>query len=218
MTHAATARSFILAALLAAAAAAQTPEKSNQPEKPAIPSLDELLGLGESESPADLDPAARELDEKLAGDSPRHRFARAVLLMDHTAQRIHDAHDTGLVTQRLQEEILRNLDALIRDAQQQQQQQSSSRQQQQQQQQRQPDQQQQRNDQNQGENQDERSPPARQDGPLNPEVAGAGAQWGFLPERVRDSLRQGSTDAFSSIYRSITEAYYRRIAEEASRR
>jgi hypothetical protein len=43
----------------------------------------------------------------------------------------------------------------------------------------------------------------------------ARAAWGNLPERVRDSLLEGSSDYFSSLYEAMTEAYYKKIAEEA---
>jgi hypothetical protein len=42
------------------------------------------------------------------------------------------------------------------------------------------------------------------------------AAWGNLPARVRDQLMQGRHDQFSSLYESMTETYYRRLAEEAS--
>lgn len=42
-------------------------------------------------------------------------------------------------------------------------------------------------------------------------------EWGKLPERVRDLIRQGSRDRIASIYQRLTEEYYRRMAEDASR-
>ena len=39
-----------------------------------------------------------------------------------------------------------------------------------------------------------------------------------MPERVRAALMQGSTDRFSTLYESMTESYYRRLAEEAGNR
>lgn len=40
-------------------------------------------------------------------------------------------------------------------------------------------------------------------------------EWGNLPPRVRDVLRQGVREKMSSVYKRWTEAYYRRIAEES---
>ena len=43
------------------------------------------------------------------------------------------------------------------------------------------------------------------------------AEWGNLPPRTRDMVQQGVREKMSSVYRRWTEAYYRRIAEEAKR-
>jgi hypothetical protein len=43
------------------------------------------------------------------------------------------------------------------------------------------------------------------------------AEWGNLPPRTREILRQGSRERMSSVYRRMTEAYYRRIAQEAKK-
>jgi hypothetical protein len=43
------------------------------------------------------------------------------------------------------------------------------------------------------------------------------AEWGALPERVRDLIRQGSRDRIASLYQRLTQEYYRRMAEDASR-
>lgn len=42
-------------------------------------------------------------------------------------------------------------------------------------------------------------------------------EWGNLPPRTRDVLRQGVREKMSSVYKRWTEAYYRRIAEESKR-
>ncbi|MCP4837483.1 MAG: hypothetical protein GY895_22280, partial [Phycisphaera sp.] len=42
-------------------------------------------------------------------------------------------------------------------------------------------------------------------------------EWGSLPPRVRELITQGMRDQMSQLYRSLTEAYYRRMAEEADR-
>lgn len=43
------------------------------------------------------------------------------------------------------------------------------------------------------------------------------AEWGRLPPRVREAVRQGLRDPMSSAYRQLTQDYYRRLAEEPKR-
>lgn len=43
------------------------------------------------------------------------------------------------------------------------------------------------------------------------------AEWGRLPPRVREAVRQGFRDPMSSAYRRLTQEYYRRLAEERKR-
>lgn len=214
------------AVLVVALAAAMAPVRAEP-----IPSLDELLGLPESQRPVDRpdrpglfeeDPTAGELSRKLSGEEMSQAFVEAVELMDTTADRITRGRDAGLVTQRLQRDILRTLDQLIEAAQDQEQSSSSSSSsssQQQQQQQQQPSQPQ---SQSQGQepgqdNQGQAGTPAGREGALSPEVAANRAAWGALPERTRDALLQGSSEPFSVLYQRLTEQYYRRIAEEADR-
>ena len=229
-------RALLILALIGMPALAQQSEPpAEPPEKPAeqqpsekpeaqpesLPGLDELLGI-KSDEPAldeerldagDLDPAEAELERRLSGEELNEEFEAAARLMDETADRIELARDTGLVTQRLQEDILRKLDVFIEQSQQQSQSSSSSSSSSSQQEnQSQPNQQQ--NQQSRGDNRAERVPPDRQDGELSPIVAAAGAAWGALPERLRDSLMQGAGDPFSAMYRSLTESYYQRLAEE----
>jgi hypothetical protein len=40
------------------------------------------------------------------------------------------------------------------------------------------------------------------------------SEWGNLPPRLRDELTEGLSEPFSPVYRELTEAYYRRLAEE----
>ncbi len=191
-----------------------------QPERDALPDLDELLGLP-SDKPAD-EPAqdrTTELDRLLSGEEIAEAFVEAVRLMGETAARLDTAGDTGVVTQRMQEDAIRKLDKLIADAQNRRQQsrsQSRSRQNTEQQAQQQPAQ---RSAQRPGgrDNQAEVDPPARRDGPLNPAAVADLAAWGALPERVREALVQGSSDRFSTLYQRLTEAYYKRLAEERER-
>lgn len=196
------------------------PEAQEQPADE--PTLDELLGItnpaGVSEAPIndDLD---RELEGGLAG-----AFLRAVDLMERASTRLNSDGGTGIGTQRVQEEAIAALDQLIeaaRNQQNQQQQQQQQQQQDQQQQQQQAPQQQQQQEQGQEQQQQPTTDPqgvrgqAQQGGALGDEAA-VGATWGALPPRVREALQQGSSDAYSAVYRAITEAYYRRLAEEAN--
>jgi hypothetical protein len=45
----------------------------------------------------------------------------------------------------------------------------------------------------------------------------ARAEWGRLPPRVREAVRQGLRDPMSAAYRQLTQDYYRRLAEEPKR-
>ncbi|MEN0019248.1 MAG: hypothetical protein AAF747_00025 [Planctomycetota bacterium] len=231
---------LVVAAGLATAQPATEPqaEPAEEPaEEPAadqpLPGLDELLGLDEDEAEPGTDEVADEgaddyVDRALAGEDGRsqpERFERAVDLMSRAGARLGASRDAGLATQRIQEDILRSLDDLIDEAQrrqQQQQQQQQGGQQQQGQQQSQPNQpraqqqqgQQQESQQAQGEGEQESMPPGRQDGALNDPEAADLAAWGNLPARLRDALVQGTNETFSTLYRRMTEQYYRRLAEE----
>ena len=70
--------------------------------------------------------------------------------------------------------------------------------------------------QNQGEPSDRQEGPAGQDAQLGAQALLDGARWGNLPARLREALLQGSSDSYSSLYKSMTESYYKRLAEEAS--
>jgi DNA primase len=213
---------------------ASPPAKKQEPPPPTsddLPSLDEALGLEEAapskegveKSPAKADSALdRQLRDEAAGDE----FVQAVSLMDQIAGRLESDKDTGLDTQRLQEEALRKLDKLIDDAkknnQQQRQkkkpQQQQQQQQQNQQQQQQSSQQQQQQQNQQAQNDGEVTDHAKgREGQLRQLTPGGSAAWGSLPEHIRSSLMQGFSDRFSSMYQEMTEAYYRRLAEDRSR-
>jgi hypothetical protein len=222
---------IVTLALIAGAAVAQdqqpAPEPPQQPapgppEKPddTLPGLDDLLGLpGDQKMPAADDALRRELEDKLAGQQIAEQFDEAVRLMGQTADRIEATLDTGLATQRLQEDVIKKLDALIESAKKRNNSSSSSSSSSQRdKQQSQPNQpQSQQSQAGKGENRGQVDPPARKDGSVNPALDQTGAAWGGLPAHVRDALSQGSADAYSSLYRALTEAYYRRLAEEAGK-
>jgi hypothetical protein len=189
-----------------------------------MPTLDELLGLPpEGVRPAGgTDVLRDDLNRRLADENPAELFEQAVALMGTTAQRLDAggaagaAGDTSLDTQRLQEDTLRKLDAMISQMRKQRQQQ-----QQQQSPQDQADQQRQQQQQQQSARQDARATdstnadaPGRRDGALRPGLDAAKAAWGGLPARIRDLLLQGSGEKFSTSYEKMTEEYYRKLAEQ----
>lgn len=219
---------FVVACSLAHAAHAQDESEStparDQTADP-LPSLDDLLGTGgegtSAEGEAELpgETGGEDLDRLLSGREIADEFRAAVDLMDRSAQRLGSAKDTGVRTQRMQEDILRKLDKLIADAESRAQQSSSSSSsssQSQRQAQSQPNQQSQQQA-GQGDNRGEAEPPGLRTGALRPEEAADLAAWGSLPARVREALVQGSSDQFSATYRKLTEAYYRMLAEEPER-
>lgn len=185
-------------------------------DEPPTPDLDELLGLPKSERPREAtDPAKENLDEALEPESQSEAFGEAIELMRRSATRISKGGDVGIDTQRLQQDAVRRLDQLIAAAKQNSQRQQKKQQQQQEQQQQQNQRQQQQQQRSQAKGQESRdvNPPGRQDGPGNAAPA-PGASWGGLPDRVRQALTEGLSDRFSSMYRTLTEDYYRRLAEQ----
>jgi hypothetical protein len=230
---------FVLIGAFPAMAQEEQPTKpppteagQSEAEVEAPPSLDELLGLEETEE-AEADAAddaarrqqeaelARQLNERQIGEA----FVQAIRQMSLSADLLDQRFDPGLGTQRVQEEILAKLDQLIDQAKQQQQMSSSSSSssssQGQQQQQQSPSQRPQgqqasgQRPENATDSQ-EGDPPPRQDGDVNTVIEETRQEWGNLPQRVRDMLLQGRQEKFSSLYRRLTEEYYRRLAEEGS--
>ncbi len=229
---------WLLCALCGACAAASADEPaptaepvaepSESPE--ALPSLDELLGLEEAESGGEGDRGeavgadeqrARDLERKLTAQEAADALNQAVQLMDDSADRLGRPGGTDLTTQRLQEDILRKLDQVIDSAQQNQGQgggsSSGAQQQQQQSSSNQPGKQQSggQSTSGQGQGNTANMPSAETDATLGPQQLLDASAWGSLPDRLRETLQQGLSDSFSAAYRSLTEAYYRRLAEEA---
>lgn len=188
--------------------------------------LDELLGLEERGLARDRLNDVTELIAKLAGQEIggggvggadiEELFLQAVAHMKESTLLLRELQQAGLPTQREQEEAIRKLDLLISKASQQQSSQPSQGNPQGQSQ----DPGSQRSDQ-QGRNKPgtqasrggDNRPPLRE-GPLDGSLDESGLEWGGLPPRVRELLRQGRIDASARLYRRLTEAYYRRLAEE----
>jgi hypothetical protein len=223
----------VLAAQPPATQPASEASSPSTPQPPASqPSLDDLLEI-EPEEESDADQPAeearqRQLDEALSEEEAADAFEAAVKQMNLAAGQLRK-RDAGIGTQRVQEEVLRKLDAVIESAKKNQRQQSASSSsssgqqgQQKEQQQQPPSNPQQPRDQSQGrahgnENRDVIDPPPPQEGPLNSILDESRTEWGALPERVRDLIQQGMSDRVSAMYRRMTEEYYRRLAEESSK-
>lgn len=219
-----------VAALMIAAAQdpqppAETPAPSppsKQPETSPPPSLDELLGLKKDKPADEQEPS--EIIEKLTGEEQpaagadiAAMFLEAVDSMGKSASLLLDERSAGLATQRYQEQAMLKLDTLIAQAQQQSQQQSQPQNQQSQQQQA---------------PQQQEGQPTNPSGQTNTSQVGdhnmalqqrnldgaideTRSEWGNLPPRVRDLLRQGRGDAAARLYQRLTEIYYQRLAEES---
>ena len=218
------------------------PPTTTPPVTDPPPSLDDLLDLEpEAGSEGNADDAAvaesdrARLDAALAEQEPSQAFRAAVEDMLVSTELLGQRQATGLGTQRLQQRIVDRLQALIDAAarqQQQQQQQSSSSSSSSQQQQDQQDpgkrsEQQSQQQQQQQQNGDQRNeqgtdggsiqPPPPEAADLGGALEGSGVEWGNLPPRMRDLVTQGLRDRVSEVYRSLTEAYYKRMAEEGGR-
>lgn len=183
-------------------------------------------------APVELDANVQRL---LTGEQAADAFEQAVAAMDDVSLRLGRDLDAGLDTQREQEQILAKLDQVIAAAREQQSSSSgsssgssssssSARQQdagsgtpsgsmtpgQQGQAQGQP-----AGNQAAGEHAGDASP--GQVGEVRP---GEGPleelrkEWGSLPPRLRDEISEGLQERFSPVYRSLTEQYYKRLAEE----
>lgn len=207
----------LLSAALCTAAAAQEP--------PEQPTLDELLRITprQPEQPAtngegvELDPS---VVRRIEGEDLTDQFRMAMAEMREAAERLGSKLDVGLPTQRIQESVLTRLDQVIEEAKRQQQQKGGGGSSQGQ-----PQQRESGSAQNTGQPQPGGSS-ANQTGaagsgqpPAGTDTEGAmqegKAEWGSLPARLREELLEGLNERYSDIYRDLTEAYYRRLAEES---
>jgi hypothetical protein len=228
--------SILIAAVLAsvpAVAWAQSdskPQPKTEPAKPQPqePTLDELLGLPKAKpapskpqepagpdagpKPDAPDRAKAELERQLSPAEVSEAFEQAVALMGQTAERLDKSRDPGLDTQRMQEDVIRKLDMLIDQAKKQQNKSKSKS--------KKPDSGQQQQQQQQSSQQNSKTNDPKQGGGPDLMIGGTHASpggtavWGNLPDHVRNALVEGRTDQFSSLYKSLTEKYYKRLAEE----
>jgi hypothetical protein len=222
-----------------------SPPVSPPAEKAPPRSLDDLLGVpagAEGKSPTESaeDAARREQEKRLERSlneaSMQDLVQRAMDGMKTAAERLTDAKDPGLGTQRVQEDVVRTLDRLLEEAQKRQGKKSSSsksgskkkqpsKQNDGKQDPSEQNGQQQRQNSRSASSQSDASDPGdgeksetRDDGVAETsELAETRIEWGQLPERVRELVLQGRRDRVSTIYERLTREYYRRLAEEASR-
>ncbi|MEM8782482.1 MAG: hypothetical protein AAGE65_06440 [Planctomycetota bacterium] len=183
---------------------------------------------------------ADDVADTLQGPTLTESFALAVAEMTEVTERL-DATQTGLPTRRLQQRVLDRLDQLIAAAAASPPPSSSSSESSGQGQPRDGDNQQNQPGQGQegqpGNNQQAAGQSAQaatgqsnasSDGAFSPGSAQdpqtaeqsldeMRSEWGALPPRLRDALTDGLDEPYSPIYRDATEAYYRRLAEEAGR-
>lgn len=202
---------FAVSAALALTAVPALAQPTAPPTGDGLPTLDELLGLDDSGAGADDRALQRRLSAREAGE----KFEQAVGLMRDAADRIADAGDTSLTTQRVQEDILRKLDQVIEASRQNSPSSGSPSGSQGS-----PQNQQSRSSQSQhtpspgSDPEQAQMPGSSRDASLGPAVAPDGVTWGNLPQRERDAVTQGVSDRYSALYRRLTELYYRRLADE----
>lgn len=207
---------------------ADSSANTDKTETDGEPSIDDLLKLTDPNKPKKnptTDPNAKtkkgEAIEMTAGQAA-DAFVAAVMEMKQAASRLGGYQDPGLNTQRLQESILRRLDQVIKAKQRQNQKQSqsssgsSSKKQ---------ETGSKKNQKKQSQGQKQGSSSSANKGQFSPgnadtKAKGVGTieesrvEWGQLPSRLRNELDQGLGEKFSPIYKKLTEAYYRRLAEE----
>jgi len=198
-------------------------------EDDTAPSLDDLLGLDEDEDNAAGEAARaneQELQRRLAEGQLGDLFDQALTKMQRSAELLDLEFDAGLGTQRVQEGILFELDQLIDMAKQmsskmQMSSSSSSSSSPNQQRQQSPGARPQDSSGGQRRAQGPQDgqaiePPPGQEGEINKLIEETESEWGHLPPRYREMLEQGRNRQASPLYRKLTDAYYKRLAEEGS--
>ena len=188
------------------------------------PTLDELLGLepppSALEKNQDEASAQESLAQMLQTPPSQHVFEQAITQMDEVSRRLGRSLDSGLETQRLQKQIIAKLEQVIAAARQQQSGSSGS------------------GGSSSGSARQADSGTSRISGQTSSQTSGGSAhggqaspgnvkpgqsnqrgieelrsEWGHLPPRLRDELSEGLRERFSAQYRTLTEAYYQRLAE-----
>ena len=215
----------IFGCLLAAALGTQEPTaaQETQQDNQTPPSLDELLGLdglGDNAAEQAVRQNQEELERRLSDVELGDVFDVALEKMELSADLLDGDLNSGLGTQRVQQDILARLDQLIDLAKQMSQQQMSSSSGGSGQSKPKPgaEQQQAGGQRSQSGNQggDADCPKPAQEGDINTILEETGSEWGHLPARLREMLEQAQNSHISVLYRKLTEQYYKRLAEEGS--
>ena len=216
----------VLIAVAVGAPQPATPSPGPEPrQKQTPPSLDELLGLVDDTDNAAEQAARqndRELQRRLSDVELGDAFEVALEKMQISADLLDIERDSGLGTQRVQQDILAKLDQLIDIAKQMSRKQpmssaggGSG----------QPKPQPGAEQQQPAEGARAQSgtqggqaidPPPGQEGDINTIIEETDTEWGHLPERLREMLEQGRNSYISGLYRKLTEEYYKRLAREGS--
>lgn len=169
-----------------------------------------------------------QLKRALTGKEAAEAFLEAVAQMSRSAKQLEESRDPGLDTQRMQEDVLAKLDLLLKQPPKKGKGQGSSSSQQQQAE-GQPknappnqkpagaNQRKERSNQPASDSSPDAPAPPSQQASLEQALESAGAEWGNLPPRLRDMIRQGLREPASGLYQRLTEEYYKRLAEEASK-
>jgi hypothetical protein len=182
-----------------------------------LPTVDEVLKVPRR---TPTKPDGKAIDRPVEEEASTEPFEQAVEGMRQAATRLSGEQDAGIETQRIQEQVVKRLDMLLSQMRKQQMQQRSKARQQdtgsQQQ-----SQSQQRQEQSAQAAVNESDPnAAKRQQPKTEQLADQPYQeqmveWGKLPERLRQALHNVNPDQYSSLYRDLTERYYRRLAEES---
>lgn len=223
-------RAIIMCAGLCLTATAFAADPVTSPTAPpTTTSLDAALGLIAPTAPSPIDAGKQKLESLLDGSLEQAEgddFKEAVALMGQSAIRLREASDTSVQTQRVQEEAVRKLDALIAKAKKNQQSQCNNscdnpenQKEKDKQDQASKPKQSQQSQQERQQGKDSQSTtaeaPRATDPNLRPALESARAAWGNLPQRLRQTLMQGAGDTFSKSYQRMTEEYYKRLGEQA---
>ena len=184
---------------------------TEDPSRDGLADLDQLLGLDRD---PEIIPDADAIE--LPDDVPQGLdvLVNAIRGMNEAAQRL-DNESTGVQTQRIQQDVIDELDRLIETAERQDRKSSQSSD---------------GMESNPGSMDRQQtgstsSTPSESEGGqviLDSEVPNLsepidefGTEWGALPDRVRRMLQQGRRDEYSSLYEQMTIEYYRRLARES---
>jgi len=207
-------------------------DKNKKAEDDSEPTLDDLLGLEDDAEKTDgaEETGGADIHDQLnpeqagSGSPIAQLFLEAVKAMDESATRLENRSDAGLVTQRYQEEALLKLTMLIKQMQRKQKKPNQKQQQQKQQSGKKPPENPKKGQKPQpGQTPGDQaavtdSRPPRRETELDGAISESRLEWGNLPARVRDLLLQGRNESPASLYRRLTELYYKRLAEESEKK